>query len=117
MRRAILCAFFSLIASVAFAGPYSDAVANQRACDAAGKLGAAAFDARPAGATTEKARVLAAGSWITKNHLMDNPGTQAFKDALFATVMHAFVKATSERDAYMYGWGQCMDELTDDGAN
>lgn len=105
--------FFALVASApAHAGEWSDAARVQQGCDAAGQLGVEAFDARPANAMQSSQSFLRAEAqvWMAENNLMEKLGSSPIAAISEKTVVHAFTRAADAHDAYMYGWGQCMDK-------
>lgn len=111
MRKVWITLALLGLAGAAQAGPYTDAVRTQQGCEAAGKMGEIAYQARPANASQMSPDDLkaAANNWLEQvNAIRPIPGGEQGR-ILRKTVEHAFVDAQSDKDAFTYGWAQCMD--------
>lgn len=89
--------------TVTHAGNFSNAVSDQRQCEALGEMAVSTYKSRKAPGAKKKALE---GTTPSPN---DDAYIAEAKKVMYLAQTYALDKASSPKDAYMTAWGYCMD--------
>lgn len=104
MKKVISVAVLSACAiGSAQAGDYSNAVSDQRQCDALGQIAVSTYNSRKMPGARKKALEGTAPSPD------DDTYAAEAKKVMYLAQTYALDKASNPKDAYMTAWGYCMD--------
>lgn len=103
IKTIVTIALSTCIVSTAHAGDYSNAVSDQRQCEALGEMAASTYESRKAVGARKKALE------GTNPSPSDDIYVAEAKKVMYQAQTYALEKARSRKDAYMTAWGYCMD--------